>query len=98
MIDGHKDSDYTSIMKELCPELESCEPGHLNSKRLPVLKNIITVDSKQNGCYSWDEAIALGEKISLTEVEKLAATYPYQGDIAQERSLLALADGKAQET
>ncbi len=69
MIDGHKDSDYTSIMKELCPELESCEPGHLNSKRLPVLKNIITVDSKQNGCYSWDEAIALGEKISLTEVE-----------------------------
>lgn len=29
--------------------------------------------------------------------EKLAATYPYQGDIAQERSLLALADGKAQE-
>lgn len=30
--------------------------------------------------------------------EKIAATYPYQGDIAQERSLLALADGKAQET
>ena len=28
--------------------------------------------------------------------EKIAAAYPYQGDIEQERSLLALADGKIQ--
>ena len=30
------------------------------------------------------------------QFEKIAATYPYRGDIAQERSLLALADEKAQ--
>lgn len=70
MIDKFKDSDYIAIMKELCPELDSCEPGKLQSKRLPVLKNIITVDSKQNGCYTWDEALALGEAVSLTEVEE----------------------------
>ena len=28
--------------------------------------------------------------------EKIAAAYPYQGEIEQERSLLALADGKIQ--
>ena len=28
--------------------------------------------------------------------EKIAEAYPYQGDIEQERSLLALADGKIQ--
>ena len=33
-----------------------------------------------------------------TQFKKIAATYPYRGDIAQERSLLALADDKAQET
>ena len=70
MIDKFKDSDYIGIMKELCPELETCEPGKLRSKRLPVLKNIITVESKQKGCYTWDEAIALGESVSLTEVEE----------------------------
>ena len=31
-----------------------------------------------------------------TRFEKIAATYPYQGDIEQERSLFALADEKAQ--
>jgi fatty-acyl-CoA synthase len=70
MIDGFKDSDYVQIMKEICPELETCEPGKLNSERLPVLKNIITTDSKQPGCYTWDEAIALAENVKLSEVEE----------------------------
>ena len=73
MIDGFKDSDYVKIIKEICPELENCEPGKLESKRLPVLKNIITVDSKQNGCYSWDEAIALADDVSMNEVERRRA-------------------------
>ncbi len=74
MIDGFKDSDYIGIIKELCPELETCEPGSLNSKKLPYLKNIITVDSKQNGCYSWDEAIKLAEKVPYSEVDKIRRT------------------------
>ena len=53
MIDGYKDSDYIGIIKELCPELETCAPGQLKSKRLPVLRNIITTESVQKGCYSW---------------------------------------------
>ncbi|MBP5159695.1 MAG: AMP-binding protein, partial [Lachnospiraceae bacterium] len=69
MIDKCKDSDYVAIMKELCPELETCKPGELKSERLPVLRNIITVESKQNGCYTWDEAIALSETVSQKEVE-----------------------------
>jgi fatty-acyl-CoA synthase len=60
MIDGYRDSDYVSILKEICPELAACKPGELNSKRLPVLKNIITVESKQDGCFTWDEAFSLG--------------------------------------
>lgn len=70
MIDKLKDSDYVAIMKELCPELENCAPGQLNSKRLPVLKNIVTVESRQKGCYTWDEAIELGKSVSLSEVEE----------------------------
>ena len=70
MIDKLKDSNYVEIIKELCPELETCEPGQLESKKLPMLKNIITVESRQKGCYTWDEAIELGKTVSLSEVEE----------------------------
>ncbi len=69
MIDGYKDSDYVGIMKELCPELATCAPGKLESKKFPCLKNIITTDSKQPGCYTWDEAMALAEQVPYSEVE-----------------------------
>lgn len=71
MIDGHKDCDYLSIINEICPELKSSVPGELNSNRLPFLKNVITVDSKQDGCFTWDEALKKGESIPLSEVDKL---------------------------
>ncbi len=71
MIDGFKDSDYVGIMKELCPELATTKPGELKSERLPFLKNIITTDSKQDGCFTWDEAMALGDTVSVAEVEKM---------------------------
>ncbi|MDY4977070.1 MAG: AMP-binding protein [Clostridia bacterium] len=69
MIDGWKDSDYVGIMKELCPELATSKPGQLYSIRLPELRNIITVDSKQPGCYTWEEAVALSEQVPLYAVE-----------------------------
>lgn len=73
MTDGYKDSDYVSIMKELCPELETSEAGKpLRLKRLPFLRNIITVDSKQKGCLTWSEAIALSERVPIEEVYRRA--------------------------
>ncbi len=73
MVDGYKDSDYVAIMKELCPELETCKPGELNSVRLPFLKNIITTDSKQNGCFTWDEAMALSESVPVSKLDEMRA-------------------------
>ncbi len=75
MIDGFKDSDYVSIIKELCPELETAQAGKpLHMKRLPFLRNIITVDSKQNGCLTWDEAIEKAEEVPVEAVYHRAAS------------------------
>ena len=74
MVDGYKDSDYIGIIKELCPELETCNPGELDSEKFPFLKNIITIDSKQKGCYSWDEAMAMADKVPYSDVEKIRRT------------------------
>ncbi|NMA08964.1 MAG: AMP-binding protein [Clostridiales bacterium] len=69
MIDGHKDSDYVGIMRELCPELATADPTKpLHLKRLPFLRNIITTDSRQPGCKTWDDAIAMAEKTPIEEV------------------------------
>jgi fatty-acyl-CoA synthase len=69
MIDGCKDSDYVGIMNELCPELATAKPGEpLHTKRLPFLRNIINCESKQPGCYTWEDAIALSERVPIEEV------------------------------
>lgn len=74
MIEGYRDSNYSQIMAELCPELETTKPGEqLHSKRLPFLRNIITVDYKQKGCITWDEAIAKSRKVPIDEVYRMAA-------------------------
>ena len=73
MIDGYKDSDYIAIIKELCPELEELEAGKfLHIRKFPFLRNIITIDSKQKGCLTWEEAPGLRRKVPLEEVYRRA--------------------------
>ena len=74
MIDGYKDSDYVGIIRQLVPELEqNDEVKPIHSRKLPFLRNIITVDSKQKGCWTWDEAMAQAEKTPIEAVYRRAA-------------------------
>jgi len=63
------------IIREICPELNTAEPGKpLHAKRLPFLRNIITVDSKQKGCLTWDDAMALSKNVPVEEVYRRERT------------------------
>ncbi len=74
MIQGFKDSDYEGVINELCPELKDRKPGkHLHAKRLPFLRNVVTVGFKMKGAYTWDEAVSLGESVPVQEVYRMAA-------------------------
>ena len=73
MIDGYRDSDYRSIMAELCPELETADPMQpLHCKRLPFLRHIINCSSPQAGCLSWEQALSFAERIPVEEVHRRA--------------------------
>ena len=75
LVDGFRDSDYSATIAELCPELESKAPSEpLHSRRLPFLRNVITVGFKQKGCITWDEALARADMIPVEEVYRMAAT------------------------
>ncbi|MDR0943986.1 MAG: AMP-binding protein [Ruminococcus sp.] len=71
MVDSCKDCDYIQIINEICPELKTSNPGELNAKRLPKLKNVITVDSVQPGCFTWNETFAMGKDVSQSEIENM---------------------------
>jgi len=69
LIDGHRDSDYVGIIKEICPELAALKPGEqLHSERLPFLRNVITVDSRQPGCVTWEEALSHADRTPIEVV------------------------------
>ncbi|MBQ3136036.1 MAG: AMP-binding protein [Clostridia bacterium] len=75
LVEGYRDSHYADIIGELCPELETLEAGKpLHSKRLPFLRNVITVGFKKKGCLEWDEAIARSVNVPVEEVYRIAAT------------------------
>lgn len=74
MVNGYRDSDYSAIMSELCPELKDKKQGEqLHCKRLPFLRNIITVGFKQKGCLTWSEALERGNQVKVEEVYKMAS-------------------------
>ncbi|MBR4495321.1 MAG: AMP-binding protein [Clostridiales bacterium] len=74
MIDKFKDSDYIQIINEICPELKTSEPGKLNAARLPYLKNVITCESRVDGCFHWDDLHEVADKVPYSEVEKVRRT------------------------
>ncbi len=75
LTESFKDSNYAKIISELCPELEHTEPGKpLHAKRLPFLRNVITVGFKMPGCLTFEEATRRADMVPLVEVYRIAAT------------------------
>ena len=73
MIDSYKGTSYLDIIDELIPELAGARAGSWKTKKLPFLTNIVTIDGPHQGCYSWGEALTLGDEIDQSEVDRRCA-------------------------
>ncbi len=74
MVDGFRDSNYAETIKTLCPELETTKKGQpLHAKRLPFLRNVITVGFELNGCLTWEDALLRADMVSIDEVYRRAS-------------------------
>ena len=74
MIESALDSNYRKIINEICPEIASTKAGTpLHCKRLPFLRNVITVDFRQPGSLTFDEAMARCNEVPVEEVYRMAA-------------------------
>ena len=74
MIESAVDSNYREIINELCPEISISKAGKpLHCKKLPFLRNVITVGFKMAGAMTFKEAMDRKNMISDSELEKMAA-------------------------
>lgn len=65
IIDRFRDVDYVQIVRDLIPESQTQQRGHLESEEFPRLKNLIYLGpEKHRGFYSMPELLVLGENAS----------------------------------
>ncbi|HEY7033745.1 MAG TPA: AMP-binding protein [Thermomicrobiales bacterium] len=64
-----KTSDYGALLREVCPELDDCEPGRLRSERVPDLRTVIAFGGQSvPGAFTWQDVLDAGESVSADEL------------------------------
>ncbi|NNG43769.1 AMP-binding protein [Pseudoalteromonas sp. NEC-BIFX-2020_002] len=77
-----KASNYLAMLNELLPELEHTEPGMLNAKNLPYLKNIIRIGNEAApGMFSFNQIMNMPTDAQKLALVTLAATLKPEQDI-----------------
>jgi fatty-acyl-CoA synthase len=66
LIGGVREKDeYLRVLYDVCPELKTAASGKLSCEKLPYLKNVVFLgDTQPPGMITWDDMLALGEKVS----------------------------------
>ncbi|EON73893.1 AMP-binding protein [Lysinibacillus sphaericus] len=78
LIENFRDHSFINTLQELCPELEHCEPGNLQSKRLPLLKNVILIgNTKYPGVLNWSDVLTAAEQVTEEQLHQRQQTLHY---------------------
>ncbi len=65
---GVASRDFVHDIFEICPDLATVAPGHLQQDDLPFLRRVICLDSalSRPGLQNWDEFLALGNAVPVS--------------------------------
>ena len=73
LIERYKSTCYFDLLREVCPEVASAQPGELHAAKAPRLRLVVRMrGSEQPGMMAWDELEKAGEAIdaaALAEAE-----------------------------
>ena len=73
IVNGYRDSNYAEIINELCPELKTLKKGQpLHCKKLPFLRNVVTVGFEQAGSLTYREMMEKAKFVSQEELITVA--------------------------
>ncbi|XP_031699466.1 medium-chain acyl-CoA ligase ACSF2, mitochondrial [Anarrhichthys ocellatus] len=62
---------YSDMLKQLCPEIESSTPGDIRSARLPDLRSVILLDSRQPGMFHIEDVMQAGSSRYMQQLQDL---------------------------
>tara|TARA_B110000305_G_scaffold185465_2_gene206411 strand:+ start:14 stop:1678 length:1665 start_codon:yes stop_codon:yes gene_type:complete len=73
--ESFKNSYYLKMLEELAPELSHCEPGQLESKKLPQLELVIRMGTEASaGMFNFDAVSEMGGKDEAARLNDLSTT------------------------
>lgn len=74
LIDRFKTSDYHSMLREVCPELQTSQSTTLACREFPRLQHVVSLRGVPSpGMTTWEAMLAAGEAIPLSDLEAVSA-------------------------
>jgi fatty-acyl-CoA synthase len=63
--------EYLEMVRQVCPEIQYCDPNNLHSENFPQLKRVLIVgDSPYPGTHCWANVIATADAVPMRELEQ----------------------------
>ena len=70
IVDRSGPVDYLSMVRELCPELESGDPNDLGPEKFPDLKRVVVLGERRySGVLGWEDVLSAADEASPQELE-----------------------------
>jgi len=68
-----KTSEYLLMLQEMAPELDKCEPGKLESAKLPHLQTVIRMgEARTPGMFNFDDVCKMGKAQHYARLNEIA--------------------------
>uniref|UniRef100_A0AAX7UV96 Medium-chain acyl-CoA ligase ACSF2, mitochondrial n=1 Tax=Astatotilapia calliptera TaxID=8154 RepID=A0AAX7UV96_ASTCA len=66
-----KTLNYCDMLRKICPEIETSSPGDIKSSRLPELRSVIVLDSRQPGMLHFEDVMQAGGSQHMQQLQDL---------------------------
>jgi fatty-acyl-CoA synthase len=81
--EGFRDCDYVKTLQSICPEFGSNARDHLHSEKLPHLKNVIFLGTREapSCVYSWQNLLEMAAEVPEQELRQRESTLAFDDPI-----------------
>lgn len=77
-----KTQDYYGMLRQICPELETCAPGMLKSKRCPNFTHVIMMGDEQlPGTFRFNDVMDMSTPTLVEETDNILASLNFDDPI-----------------
>ncbi|WP_317906795.1 AMP-binding protein, partial [Bacillus subtilis] len=72
VMEGYKGTSYLEMLYRLIPELQTAEPGKLESAEFPYLKHIVYLGKERKpGMWLYDDIVKMGDQVTDAALDRL---------------------------